>query len=158
MKVARPGEVHQDLHYAVQAVNFTVNDVHVAAGVRVRLQQLVLQKLQVQDDGVDGVLDLVGDTARDAAAGGETAGGFDFIFYTTDRFGVVHGKQCADLGATFMDKIQCHLDTFSSAGFNFVLSEGPAQLKPFQHERAQGRAGRKNLSYGFSQQRLPWRA
>ena len=54
-------------------MNFAADDVHVAPRVRVNLSQLVLQKLQVEHNGVDGVLDLVRHAAGETSAGGEPA-------------------------------------------------------------------------------------
>jgi hypothetical protein len=45
-------------------MDFTVNDVHVAACVRIVLLELVLQKLQVEDNRVDRIFNLVSDSTR----------------------------------------------------------------------------------------------
>src|SRR5581483_143089 len=80
MKVARTREVHQDLHHAVQAVDLAVNDVHMPAGVWVRLLQLVPEQLQMEHDGIDRVLDLVRHPSSHAAAGRDTARELDLVF------------------------------------------------------------------------------
>src|SRR5712671_850696 len=79
MQFASPHEVHQSLHHPVEAMNFASDNIHVAASVGIELCQLVLQELEMKNDGVDGVLHFVGDAAGDASAGGEAAGHFDFI-------------------------------------------------------------------------------
>ena len=68
LEVSGTREVDQNLNDAIEAVNFAADDVHVATGAWVGLLQLVLQKMQVQNDGIDRVLDLVGNAAREAAA------------------------------------------------------------------------------------------
>ena len=55
--------------HAVETMNFAANDVHVAAGVRVLLRQLVLEKLQMQHNGVDRIFDFVSYAAGYAPAG-----------------------------------------------------------------------------------------
>src|SRR5208282_896295 len=79
-QIAGTGEVHQDLHNAVEAVNFVADDVHVAAGFGIVLLQFVLQQLQVQHNGVDGVLDFVGHAPGQASAGGKAPRHFDVVF------------------------------------------------------------------------------
>src|SRR5882762_491475 len=73
LKIARAGEVDQDLHDPIEPVNFASDDVHVPASTGVDLLQLVLQKVQVQDDGVNGILHLVRHTSSEPAAGREAA-------------------------------------------------------------------------------------
>ncbi len=70
-QISGAGEVHQDLHNAVEAVDLVADNIHVAARVRIVLLQFVLQQLQVQHDGVDGVLDLVRHASRHPSAGGK---------------------------------------------------------------------------------------
>src|SRR5260370_36042194 len=53
---------------------FATDDVHVAARVRVLLRQFILQKLQMQHNGVDRILDFLSHTASPAAAGRNAAG------------------------------------------------------------------------------------
>ena len=69
----RTGEVHQGLHYAIEALDLVADYVHVAASIRVGLLQLLPQHLQMDDDGVDGVLDFVGHARGQAANGGQAA-------------------------------------------------------------------------------------
>ncbi len=73
VKIARPGEIHQRLHDAIQAADFGVDDVHVAARIGLLVRQFVLQKLQVQHDGVDRILHLVRHAASETSAGRKTA-------------------------------------------------------------------------------------
>ena len=62
-------EVHQDLHHPIQAVDLAVNNVDVAARVGISLLQLVLQQLQMQNDGIDRILDFVSHAAGQPPAG-----------------------------------------------------------------------------------------
>ena len=100
-QIAGTGEVDQDLHDAVEAVDFVADDVHVAAGFGIVLLQLVLQQLEVEDDGVDGVFHFVSDATGEASAGGKAAGNFNFVFDAAHRFGVAHGQQGANLAFLF---------------------------------------------------------
>src|SRR5581483_1538293 len=84
MQVARPGEVHQDLHHAIKAMNFIVNDIHVPAGVGIDLLQLGLQQLKVQHDRVDRIFHLVSNAPCEPPAGGKPARGFDLVFNLAD--------------------------------------------------------------------------
>src|SRR2546426_6202556 len=102
MKVARPGEVHQDLHYPVETVNFAVDDVHVAVRIRINLLELVSQQLQVKNDCVNRVLHFMGNATSYSAAGGNPAREFDLIFNTAGRFSVAHGQERADLSALLL--------------------------------------------------------
>ena len=77
-QLTRPGEVNQDLNDAIEAVNLVADDVHVTARVGINLVQFVLQKLQMQNDRVDRVLDFVGDAACGSCARGETTRQFQF--------------------------------------------------------------------------------
>jgi len=67
------GEIGEGLDDAIQAVNFRTDDIDVAAGVRVGLEDALAQQFEVNDDGVDGILDLVSDAGGEASDGGETA-------------------------------------------------------------------------------------
>src|SRR5439155_1645538 len=77
--------------YTVQPMNFITNNFHVTPRVGVDLLEFVLQQLQVKHDGIDGILDFVGDSASEPAAGGKAARHFDFIFDASHRLGVTHG-------------------------------------------------------------------
>ena len=73
VKIAGSREVHQRLHNAIQAPNLAVDDIHVAPRIRFLVGQLVPQKLQVKDDGVNRILYLMGNAAGQASAGGKPA-------------------------------------------------------------------------------------
>ena len=79
MQLASPHEVDQGLHHAVEPVNFVADDVHMAAGIGIQLHQLVLQQLQMQDDGIDGILYFVGNAAGYASAGRKGGGTSRFL-------------------------------------------------------------------------------
>ena len=108
-----------------------------APRVGVNLSQLVLQKLQVEHNGVNRVLDLVRYAAGETSAGGETARHFDFILDPMDGFGVTYDEQGADLSILFLNKIQRDLNPPAAAGFDLALQDGPAAFKGFQHHRAE---------------------
>ncbi len=93
MQIARPREVDEDLHDAVEPANFVADDVDVAARLGIVLLHFVLQQLQVQHDGVDRILNFVSDAARESAAGGKAARDFNLIFNPANRFGIAHGEQ-----------------------------------------------------------------
>jgi hypothetical protein len=118
-------------------MNFAADNVHVAPGVRINLRKFVLQKLQVEHNGVNGVLDLVGYTAGEASASGETARHFDFIFDSMNGFGVAHNKQGADLGILFLNEIERDLNTPAAAGFDLALQDWPAAFKSLQNHCAE---------------------
>src|SRR5260370_41709788 len=133
VQIARTGEVHQHLHHAVKTMNLAADNVHVAPRVGVNLSQLVLQKLQVEHNGVNRVLDLVRYAAGETSAGGETARHFDFILDPMDGFGVPYDEQGADLSILFLNKIQRDLNPPAAAGFDLALQNCPAAFQRFQH-------------------------
>ena len=59
MQFDRSGEVHEHLHYPVEAMNFAADHIDVPGGVGLEFGQLVAQVFQVQNYGVDGILDFV---------------------------------------------------------------------------------------------------
>src|SRR5260370_16524874 len=133
VQITRTGEVHQHLHHAVKTMNFAADKGHVVTRVGVNLSQLVLQKLQVEHNGVDGVLDLVRYAAGETSAGGETARHFDFILDAMDGFGVTYDEQGADLSILFLNKIERDLNPPAAAGFDLALPNSPPPFKDFQH-------------------------
>src|SRR6185312_9556445 len=153
---ARAGEVHENLHHAVETMDFAVDDVHVAAGVRIDLLQFVPQQLQMEHDGVDRVLDLVSNPACDASAGRNPPRKFNFIFNTTGRLGIAHGQQGANLRPFFLDEIQGQLHATAIRGLNLPLLDGVVQPKSIQQQRAKWRFGGKDLSGALSM-KLPAR-
>ena len=50
----------------------------------------------MDDDGVDGVLDLVSDAGGEASDGGHAAGDLQFGLDLFNRLQVVEGDQCAE--------------------------------------------------------------
>ena len=104
-KISRTREIHQYLYYAVEAVDFAADDVDVPAGVRVDLLELALQQLQMQYDGVNGVLDFMRNAASKASAGGKAPRHFDFVFNLMNRLGITDGKQRAYRTALLLDEI-----------------------------------------------------
>src|SRR5260370_8588734 len=104
MQLPRAHEVDERLHHAVKTMYFTANDVHVAARVRVLLREFVLQKLQMQHNGVDRVLNLMSHAAGYAPAGGETAGHLNLISDTADGLSGTHDEQRAHLNIFFLNQ------------------------------------------------------
>src|SRR5208337_1240916 len=139
VKVARPGEIHESLHDAIQPSNLAVNNVHVALSVGLLLGQLVAQQLQVQHDGVDGILDFVGDAAGEASAGGKAARHFDLVADALDRFGVAHDQQSADLGVLLLDEVERYLHALSASCLELAFRERPAALESVEQSRPQAR-------------------
>ena len=124
VKIARAGEIDQRLHHAIEAADFAVDDVHVAAGIGLLLGQFVAQELQVQHDGVDGILYFVSHAAGEASAGGEAARHLDLVANAADRFGVAHDQQRADLRIFFLHEVERHLDALSSGASNSRCDKG----------------------------------
>ena len=118
MQIARPHEIHQGLHHAIEAADFAVDNVHVAARVGLLLGQLVPQQLQMQHDGVDGILHFVGHAAGEASAGGEAAGHFNFVANAPHRLGVAHDQQRANLRVLSCTKSSETWTRFPSAASN----------------------------------------
>src|SRR5258708_37095183 len=106
MQLPRAHEVDERLHHAVKTMYFTANDVHVAARVRVLLRQLVLQKLQMQHNCINRVLDLMSHAAGYAAAGGEAAGHLNLIADAAAGLSVTHDEHRAALGIFRSNKIE----------------------------------------------------
>src|SRR5215469_6206500 len=154
-QIPRAGKVHQDLHHPVQAVNLAVDDVHVPAGVWVHLLQFVLQQPQVQHDRVNGILDLVGDAAREASAGRHAARHLDFIFDLPHRLGVAQDQQGADLAAPFLDKVQRDLHTLAVRGLDLFLCHRTAQVKTLEQQHAQRGIAGEDLIHGSAKQLAP---
>src|SRR5947208_357319 len=90
MQVARTSEVNQYLHNPVKAMNFAVDDIYVSRRVRIKLLQFISKQLQVENDGIDRILYLMGNATSHASAGRNTAREFNLIFNTAGRFGVAH--------------------------------------------------------------------
>ena len=87
-------------------MNFTFDDIHVTARIRILLLQLVLQELQVQYDRIDRILDFVRDAARNPPAGRQTPRGLDLVLDASHRLGVPHGEQRADMRSALLDEVQ----------------------------------------------------
>ena len=150
-QIAGTSEVDQDLHDAVEAVNFVADDVHVAARVGIVLLQLVLQQLQMQHDGIDGVLDLVRHASGQAAAGGKAARNFNLILNAAHRFGIAHGEQRADRRALFLNEVERHLHAAAIGSVEFVLHQRTLLLECGQNHCAQNRSIGENFFRGASQ-------
>src|SRR5258708_3691656 len=116
---------------------FATDDVHVAARVRVLLRQFILQKLQMQHNGVDRILDFMSHTASHAAAGRNAAGQFDFISAPADPLSVAHDEESTDLSVLLMNKIERDLNPPSISGPKFALHERATTLKSVQYCSAQ---------------------
>ena len=121
MQIARPREVHQRLHHAIEPPDLAVDDVHVAARVGLLLRQLVLQKLQVKHDGVDRILYFVSHAARETSAGRKAARHFDLVADAPHRFCVAHDQQRADLRIFFLHEVERYLYALSSGSFELAL-------------------------------------
>ena len=96
LEIDGAGEVDQGFNHAVEAMDLRSDDIHVAARLGIELEDALAQNLQVDDDGVDGIFDLVGDAGGQASDGGEAARELDLIFNAADGLGIAHGEQRAD--------------------------------------------------------------
>src|SRR5580700_1313143 len=81
-------EINQRLDNTIEAANLALDNVEmpqrVAAGMN-----LVPEQLQMDDDGVDGILDLVADSGREAADRGHAARNLELGLDLADRLQVV---------------------------------------------------------------------
>jgi hypothetical protein len=108
--------------------------------------------LQVEHDGVDGILDFVGDSAGDAAAGREAAGHLDFVADTAHRLGVAQNEESADGIIFFLNEIQRNLDVPAGRGDELALRQRTLALESVEHENSQRRVAEENLLRSFPQQ------
>ena len=152
MKFASPHEVNESLHHAVEPMNLAADDIHVTAGIRVELRELVLQELQVEHDGVDGILHFMSNAAGHASAGREAAGHLNFVADAAHGFGVAHNQQRADLGAFLLNKIQRHLHAPAGGRDKLALRERSPAFKSVEHRGAERRVPGKNFRDGSAQQ------
>ena len=134
MQVPRTSEVNQYLHNPVKAMNFAVDDIYVPRRVRIKLLQFISKQLQMQDDGIDRILYLVGNATSHASAGRNTAREFNLVFNAAGRFGVTHCQQRADLRASFVDEVERNLNSAAVRHFNFMLGNIVMKTECVQHE------------------------
>src|ERR1035438_7044561 len=123
MKIARTREVDQSLHHTIETTNLAVDDVHMPLGVGFLVRQLVSQKLQVKDDGVDGILHLMSHAAREAPAGGKTARHLDLVANAAYGLRVSHDQKSANLRSVFLNEIEGELDAFSTGSLELALRQ-----------------------------------
>ncbi len=103
----------------------------------VELENALAQNLQVDDDGVDGILDLVGDAGGEASDGGEAARELDLVFNAADGLGVAHGEQRADGSAALGDEVERELNPASVLDLNLARGNILAQGKGVEHDASE---------------------
>ena len=110
MQIARPGEIHQNLHHPVQAVYLAADNVHVAARIGIDCCSLSCSSCRCRTMALIGIFDFVRHATRDPPAGGEPARHFDFVFNAAHRLCVAQGQQRANLALPFLNKVKRNLD------------------------------------------------
>ena len=103
---------------AVEAVDFGVDDFKVAEGGRAGFTELGFEQFEVDDDGVDGVFDLVTDAGGEAADGGHAAGELELGLDGLDGLKIVEGEERAQALSRFavVDELKGEFD--AAAGFS----------------------------------------
>src|SRR5208283_4096275 len=79
----------------------------------------------------------------DAAAGGETAGHFNFVANAADGFGVAHDEESADGSIFFLHKIQRDLDVAAGGGDELALLQRTFALEGIEDQNSQGESRKK---------------
>src|ERR1017187_2093295 len=118
-------------------MNLASDDVHVAPRVRVDLAHFFAQQLEVNHDRVDGIFYFRGNAGGEPPNGRQTAGQFNFVLDSANRFGVAHGEKRADALAALGDEIERNLYALSVLQFDLTLRDGLVQSKSIQHDAAQ---------------------
>src|ERR1039458_56384 len=118
-------------------MNLRVNNVHVAPRLGVQLQDALAQNLEMDDDGVDGVFDLVGDAGGETSDGGQTAREFDLVANAADGFGVAHGEQGADGSAALGDEVEGELHPAAVLDLDLARGHILAEGEGVQHDASE---------------------
>src|SRR5215469_4999599 len=156
LEVAWPGEVDENLHDAIESVDLAPDDVQVATGARVGLLQFVLQKMEVQNDGVDRIFDFMRYAAREAATRRHPPGHFDFILEPSHRFRIPHDQQGANLRGLVMDEVEGNLNAAAIRAFHFSLSEWTASLEAVENHGAERSIVREDIARAAAQHFAAW--
>jgi hypothetical protein len=134
------GKVDQRLHDAIEAANFALDDVEMPQGVAAGVD-LVPEQLQMDNDGVDGILHLVTDSRREAADRSHTPRNFELALNLADRFQIVEGQQRArELRSRDLESwMKVEGDFNAPAGFrgDLFLDDGHAAFKGVANDAAE---------------------
>ena len=149
LKLDRAGEIDEGLDDAIEAADLALDDVEVAQRVAADLN-LVPEQFQVNDDGVDGVLDFVADAGRESADRGHAARNLQLGFDLPNGFEVVDGEQSAEgmtvAGLGVVDEVEGDLDAAAGFGGDFFLDDGHAALERVAYEAAEAGVAVEDLA------------
>jgi len=120
LKLDRPAKIDEHLHNAIETMNFGFDDFEMAGGRSAGAGgcELALEELNVNNDGVDGVLDFVAHSGGEAADGGHAAGELELGLDGLDGFEIVEGEERAQslTRLTVMNELEGEFDAL--AGFS----------------------------------------
>src|SRR5206468_12235266 len=93
VQLHRAREIEESLDYAIEAEDLARDDLHLLRDIGFALGQLHARHLDVHEDGIERILDFVGDAGGDLADGGEAVGGLELAADLAGGFGVAeaHG-------------------------------------------------------------------
>src|ERR1700744_4401783 len=106
-------------------MNLSVDDLEMTRGLRVTLADIVFQKLEVDDDSVDGIFDLVADAGGEPADGRHAPRELQFRLDGLYRFKSVKSDERAHVLARFfvVDEIERRLNEATGFCTNFFVVE-----------------------------------
>src|ERR1039458_10015225 len=117
----------EGFHDAVEAQDFAGDDLHLRFDGGVAARELAAGDFDVEEDGVQRILDFVGDAAGDAADGGEAVRGLELVADLALGFGIAQADDETGTG-------------IGSAGLSFEEVDGE------QHGGALRRAGERDAA------------
>src|SRR6202165_5416436 len=109
----------------------------------------------MQNDSVDWILNFVGHTTGEPAAGREPGGHFDFVFNPVDRLRITQSQQRTDLRSLFTDKVERNLHPLAVGKLDLTLWNRAPSIERLQDQLPEPRLGRKNLPGHTTQQVSP---
>src|SRR5271167_3575173 len=110
----------------------------------------------MHDDGVNGILDLMGDARGETPNGSQAPRKLDLDLDATDRFGIAHCKQRSDALSPLGNEIECDLDAAAVVQFDLTLRNRLMESKRIQHDKAQFGGVAENVFHWVAQD-LPTR-
>src|SRR5437764_4268790 len=148
-------EVHQRLHYAVEALDFGGDYLQVTFRVGVRLFQFVPQNLEMHHNGINGILNFVRHAGGELAYIGQAAGDLDLAFNLPNRLRVAHGEQSAQLLSILFDEIQRDLDVGAVVAGNLHHVHGTVHAERAENAAAELRMSGEDLLGMLAQHLAP---
>jgi hypothetical protein len=150
LKLNRAAEVDKQLNDAIEAVNLRLDDIEMARGwcASAGGGELALEQFDVDNDSIDGVLNLVANAGGKAADGGHAAGKLELGLDRFNGFEIVEGKERAQSLARFsvLDEFEGELDASASLSDDDFLGQRGGGCECMTESTAQERFGVEDFS------------